>query len=113
MDNVHLPIHTPLRELDSAGKIHDFCVWFVKLNIKEFEDRIRKPRHIRCGPVHEFVKIPEDMLMHESRQIGMLNVLRGWLPNDLTAEFKLFGHGASPLLLAFSILPLVEKLCVC
>jgi hypothetical protein len=49
--------------------------------------------------------------MHESRQIGMLNVLNGWLPNDLTAECKLLGHRVSPLLLAFWILPLVEKIC--
>ncbi len=86
MDNVHLPIHTPLRELNSIGKIDDFHVRFIKLNIKKLENRICKPCDIRFGPVHEFIKILDAVQAHKGCQVCVFNVFRGWLPYGLTAE---------------------------
>src|SRR5512145_1007869 len=92
MNDVHPPAYAPLWKLDPSRQIYDVRIWLIKLDIEKFQDRLGEPGYIRGRTGHQFVEVFDPMLTHECSQMGALDILLCWTPDNITTKRKLFRH---------------------
>ncbi len=95
MDDVQLPAHAPLRPGDAFGKLEDLRIGLVKLDLEKCEHRFCEPGNILSRTPHQLWEISDAMAAHEARQVCVFNIIRRWLPNEISAEIELVAHPPS------------------